>query len=168
MLGKMLRNAKRVGILFVCANNICRSPMAAAVFRDGAARAGILDKVEVDAAGINQTHVGHAIDPRALAVAARHGYALPARRARQIRREDFNRFAYILAMDEGNLRALLALKPASHAGHIGLLLDFAPQACARDVPDPYYGSLASFERAMALIEPPAIALARDLATRLVR
>jgi len=168
MLRAIMRNSKRERILFVCANNICRSPLAAAIFRDHAARAGILQKIDLDSAAINRAHVGHPVDPRALAVAARHGYELPPRRARKVGLGDFDRFTYILAMDEDNLRALLALRPTGHAGHVGLLLDLAPQLGVRDVPDPYHGSLATFERVIGLIEPAATTLVRDLATKLRR
>ena len=81
-------------------------------------------------------------------------------RGRQVELADFSRFGWILAMDDFNMSALTAMKPSEFAGHLGLLLDFAPELGIRDVPDPYYGGPEGFERVLDLIE---IAAARLLA-----
>ena len=142
----------RVSVLFVCLGNICRSPTAEAVFRERAARAGLDKYIHVDSAGTGDWHVGHPPDRRAIAHAARRGYDLAALRARQVSREDFRRFGWILAMDEENLRDLEGLRPADFAGHLGLMLDFAPALGLREVPDPYYGGVDGFERVLDLLE----------------
>jgi protein-tyrosine phosphatase len=160
MLG---RKRKRVGVLFVCASNICRSPMAEAAFRAKAAEAGVLPKLDIASAGIRGDPAGARADPRARAAASRRGYRIPARKARQVQRGDFARYDWILAMDDATLRALAALRPPSFAGHLGLYLDLASPSRARDVPDPYYGPLAGFERVLDLLEAPGDALVRKLA-----
>jgi protein-tyrosine phosphatase len=139
-------------VLFVCLGNICRSPTAEAVFRERAARAGLDKYIHVDSAGTGNWHVGHPPDRRAIAHAARRGYDLAPLRARQVSREDFRRFGWILAMDESNLRDLQGLQPAEFGGHLGLMLDFAPTLGLRDVPDPYYGGVDGFERVLDLLE----------------
>jgi protein-tyrosine phosphatase len=139
-------------ILFVCMGNICRSPTAEVVFRTRAERAGVADRVTVASAGTGDWHVGMPPDPRAIAHAAKRGYDLAGLRARQVVEEDFERFDWILAMDQVNLRDLRALRPPSFAGRLGLFLDFVPHLGLRDVPDPYYGAALHFERVLDLVE----------------
>jgi len=144
--------------LFVCLGNICRSPTAEAVFRAVVARAGLDGRVAAASAGIGGYHVGEAPDRRAIQAAKRRGYDMTALRARQFDVVDFNRYGWILAMDAANLEALDALRPLAFTGHLGLLLDFAPQLGVREVPDPYYGAPEGFERVLDLVEPAAAAL----------
>ena len=58
--------------------------------------------------------------------------------ARQVTREDFTTFDYILAMDEENLYNLTRLAPANSQVTLRLFLSYAPDAGEREVPDPYY------------------------------
>lgn len=139
-------------VLFVCMGNICRSPTAEGVFRATVAQIGLERAFYADSAGIGDWHVGQPPDRRAVLAAQRRGYDLSKLRARQVRTGDFERFGWILAMDLANLRALEAMRPPTYAGHLGLLLDFAPQAGLREVPDPYYGGREGFERVLDLIE----------------
>ncbi len=89
--------------------------------------------------GLGDWHVGAPPDRRAIQAARRRGYDLTALRGRQVEPADFTRFGWILGMDDSNLRALTAMKPPDFGGHLGLLLDFAPETGLREVPDPYYG-----------------------------
>jgi protein-tyrosine phosphatase len=139
-------------VLFVCLGNICRSPTAEVVFRTRATRAGAHDRVQVASAGTGDWHVGMPPDRRAIAHAAKRGYDLSALRARQVLPEDFERFDWILAMDQSVLRELKSLQPASFTGRLGRFLDFAPHTGLRDVPDPYYGGASHFERVLDLVE----------------
>jgi len=132
--------------------NICRSPTAEAVFRAALAQVGLEERIRTDSAGLGDWHVGQAPDRRAIQAANRRGYDLTKLRARQITVEDFDRFGWILAMDLTNLEALQLLRPASYTGHLGLLLDLAPQTGVREVPDPYYGGADGFERVLDLVE----------------
>jgi protein-tyrosine phosphatase len=142
----------QASVLFVCMGNICRSPTAEAVFRERAARAGLDRHIHIDSAGTGSWHVGEPPDRRAIEFAARRGYDLSALRARQVSREDFTCFHWILAMDNQNLRELRLLRPPQFGGHLGLVLDFAPTLGVREVPDPYYGGLEGFERVLDLLE----------------
>jgi protein-tyrosine phosphatase len=65
-------------------------------------------------------------------------------------------------MDDANLRALTAMKPPDFAGHLGLLLEFAPQMQMREVPDPYFGGPEGFDRVLDLIEASAAGLVARL------
>jgi protein-tyrosine phosphatase len=148
---------KKVGVLFVCMGNICRSPTAEGVFRSVAERAGQRG-LRIDSAGTHDYHVGEPPDPRAIDSALRRGYDIRKLRARQIAPRDYARFDWILAMDTHNLREITRRRPGDFSGHLGLLLDFVPGLGLREVPDPYYGGPDGFERILDLIEPASEAL----------
>ena len=129
-----------VRVLFVCSGNICRSPMAHALFQHLVQAAGLEDQIEVDSAGTGSWHVGENPHRGTLSELNRHGIPF-AHRARQIRRADVGYYDYLLAMDADNLADLHALthhETPERQPYVGLFLDFAPQARAREVPDPYY------------------------------
>ncbi|MCC6194870.1 MAG: low molecular weight phosphotyrosine protein phosphatase [Burkholderiales bacterium] len=149
-------------VLFVCANNVCRSPIAEGVFRVAAWREGLYEVV-ADSAGIFAGHAGQRADPRAVRAARARGYDLTRIRARQVTAADFARCQWILAMDESNLRALAAMSPPSYAGHLGLLMDLVDGSAIREVPDPYFGAPARFDEVVNLIESACSALAARLA-----
>jgi protein-tyrosine phosphatase len=140
-------------VLMVCAGNICRSPTAEGVLRSKLEAAGLQNAVEVDSAGTHGFHTSEPPDPRAIKHAAARGYDLSKQRARRVQREDFDRFDWVLAMDQDNLDWLSDLAPAGSRARIGLLLPHAPTfAHLREVPDPYYGAPAGFERVLDLVE----------------
>src|SRR5215203_3154474 len=105
-------------VLFVCLGNICRSPLAEAAFRIEAERLGL--KAEIDSAGTGAWHAGEPADPRAQAVAARHGADIRGLRARQVTREDFHRFDHIVALDRDNLAQLRAIQPPGTLARLSL------------------------------------------------
>ncbi len=155
----------KIGVLFVCMGNICRSPTAEGVFRAVAERAGCARRLRIDSAGTHDYHIGEAPDARAIASAQRRGYDIRKCRARQFEARDFARFEWIIAMDRTNLQRLVELQPDDFRGHVGLFLDFAPKLGVREVADPYYGGPDGFERMLDLIEPASEALlARVLET----
>jgi protein-tyrosine phosphatase len=151
----------RINVLFVCTGNICRSPTAEGVFKHCVEKAGLAARIASDSAGTHDYHVGEPPDPRAQAAAKRRGYELGELRARRVRREDFERFDYVLAMDETNMRQLERLCPREHAHKLKLFLDFAG-GTPREVPDPYYGDPDGFERVLDLVEVAAQGLLRHL------
>ena len=163
--GRVAATVPRASVLFVCMGNICRSPTAESVFRDHARRAGLEDELRIESAGTGDWHVGQPPDNRAITHARRRGYDLAALRARQVTREDFASFDFILAMDLRNLRDLKALCPADYAGYLGLLLDFAPHLGLREVPDPYYGAGDGFETVLELTERASEALLAHIRER---
>jgi protein-tyrosine phosphatase len=168
-----MRSSERIvdpdaSVLFVCMGNICRSPTAEGVFRTVAQRAGLAARVRAASAGLGDWHVGSPPDRRAIQAARRRGYDLTALRARQVETGDFARFGWILAMDRANLKALEAMRPHDFGGHLGLLLDFAPELGTREVPDPYYGGPAGFEHVLDLVEAASAALLVRLQTALAR
>jgi protein-tyrosine phosphatase len=151
--------SRRSLILFVCTGNICRSPTAEGVFRALAERAGIAGGLEIGSRGTHEYHVGEPPDQRAQAAALRRGYDLSAIRARKLSREDVVGTGLLLALDRGHEKFLRRMAPPqSGRTAVRLFLSFVPGLETADVPDPYYGGAADFERALDLIEEGAAAL----------
>jgi protein-tyrosine phosphatase len=147
-------------ILFVCLGNICRSPTAEGVARAIATRQFPTLQIQLDSAGTANYHIGEPPDRRTVAAARSRGYDLTGLRARQISGLDFSVFDYILAMDRANLDELGRIAPAGSRARLGLFLEFAPEAGSDEVPDPYYGGAAEFERVLDLCEAGAHGLLR--------
>jgi len=139
-------------VLFICTGNICRSPSAEGVFRHLLDEAGLADQVWVDSAGTHNFHAGEAPDARAQAAARKRGYEVPARVARQVRAQDFSEFDLILAMDWENLSALQQMCPKIYRHKLMLLMRFANEFEEATVPDPYYGGVEGFNKALDYIE----------------
>ena len=142
-------------ILFVCLGNICRSPTAEAVMRGLIAERGLEGEIEVDSAGVGDWHIGKAPDERAVAAGARRGIEVGGR-ARQVAREDFERFDWIVAMDDRNIESLRALAAGDpEIPEPVLLRSFDPEAVASgelEVPDPYYGGEDHFDAVVDLVQ----------------
>ena len=144
--------AKMIRVLFVCMGNICRSPTAQGVFRHLVEQEGLSHLIETDSAGTIDYHAGKAPDRRARETALRRGLDLSDLRARQAKAADFDAFDYVIAMDLDNYSDLLGLCPEGRAEKLHLFMDFAPQLQVREVPDPYYGGPAGFERVFDMVE----------------
>jgi len=153
-------SGSKTAVLFVCLGNICRSPLAEAVFRKQVKEAGLEDRFVVDSAGTSSYHEGEGPDPRTVKVARARGVEMTGR-ARQIRREDAKRFDYIIAMDESNLRDVqrIVAEAGVHSPRVMRLREFDPEAGGDlDVPDPYYGGPRGFENVHDIVERSCAAL----------
>ncbi|MGI9272947.1 MAG: low molecular weight protein-tyrosine-phosphatase [Woeseiaceae bacterium] len=144
-------------VLFICMGNICRSPTAEGVFRHFVTEAGLADRISIDSAGTHAYHTNEPADRRASAAAERRGYSLSEIRARKVQDDDFQRFDFIVAMDRDNLAMLLDQSDAEHHHKISLFLEHA-SGREDEVPDPYYGGAAGFERVLDLVEEASQAL----------
>jgi protein-tyrosine phosphatase len=154
-----------VGVLFVCTGNICRSPSAEAILRHKAAQAGLADRLRIDSAGLGEWHLGHPPDPRATDAVEARGYAMGEQTARAVSPRDFERFDYVIALDEGHYAQLRQMAPGGAQGRVRLFLDFAPGSGRKSVPDPYYGDLGGFDTMVDLIEAGIDGLLAEIAER---
>jgi len=147
-------------VLFVCLGNICRSPLAEAALRAEAQRLR-MDLI-VDSAGTGGWHIGEAPDPRAQAVARRHGGEISGYQGRQVKPADFRRFTHIIALDHDNLANLRRIAPADATADLSLLLDHVPGREGQAVADPYFGEDDGFDVTWAEVTQAAQTLAIKL------
>jgi protein-tyrosine phosphatase len=155
-----------IGVCFVCAGNICRSPSAEGIFRHLAKERGVLDRFDVDSAGTGEWHVGEAPNIRARAAAGARGIALEGT-ARRFEPVDFARFDYVLAMDQENRDHLRRIATSDQdLAKVHLLRAFDPTSPPdAEVPDPYYGGPADYELVIELCLRACAGLLDRLAPR---
>lgn len=156
----------KISVLFICLGNICRSPLAEAVFRQVAVEAGVEASLRIDSAGTSGYHDGDPPDARATAVAARRGVEL-AGASRRVEVEDVASFDYLIVMDDENRLAVDRLVASSpERAEVRLLREFDPEAGGdTDVPDPYFGGPDGFEHVHDLVERSARGLLEYLVDR---
>ena len=152
----------KCAVLFVCLGNICRSPVAEGVFLHKIEQAGLSGQVVVDSAGTAAWHVGKAPDSRMIKAAGLRGYDLSSLRARQAVAADFEKFDYILAMDQENYDSLCQIRPPTAQAKLALFLDYASGVEETEVPDPYYGGQEGFYHVIELVEAATDGLIKSL------
>jgi protein-tyrosine phosphatase len=146
-------------VCLVCLGNICRSPMAEVILRAQLAAAGLADRITVDSAGTGGWHVGEPMNSGARAALARRGYRGEAHRARQFTASWLPGRDLVLAMDASNLTTLESLFRTDPAdSHRLRLFGNAAELRGADVPDPYGGSAAEFDRVLTMLETATPAL----------
>ncbi len=144
----------KVSVLFVCLGNICRSPAAEAIFLKLIEDKGIQDKFFVDSAGTGSWHVGKEADKR-MKLAAKKRNIYITSKARQINRDDFSKFNYILTMDNSNYIDVLKIKNSESFidfSKVIKLQEFALNYSEKEVPDPYFGGDDGFNYVIDILE----------------
>ncbi|KAI8638507.1 phosphotyrosine protein phosphatase I superfamily [Parasitella parasitica] len=137
-------SSEPISVLFVCLGNICRSPMAEAVFAQTVKEKKLQDRItKIDSAGTASYHVGSNPDARSSSTCKSHHVPVN-HKARQVSKADFHTFDYILCMDESNLRDLESLAPHDSKAVVKLFGEYDPQG-ERIIEDPYYGGDEGFE-----------------------
>ena len=138
-------------VLFVCMGNICRSPMAEAVFRHLVEEAGLSGSIRIDSAGTHSYHLGNEPHPETQVELGRQGIAVGGQRSRLVTEADLAAFDHVVAMDRANVAELQALASApEQADRISLLLDHANGVDTDEVPDPYY--VGGYDRVYELVD----------------
>ena len=145
-------------VLFVCMGNICRSPVAQAIFEKKVAQLGLTDFISVDSAATHDYHVGQKPDSRSQHAAAFRGYSLQGQVARQVELSDFAAFDLIMAMDWHNLRVLQNMCPEQYRHKIELVMRYAQNLEDAEVPDPYYQNQHAFSVVVDYLEDAATGL----------
>lgn len=142
-------------VLLVCTANICRSPMAEAIFK---AKLGEQFKT-IASAGVHADPRGGPVDARAAAALARHNYSLDRKwRSRRADPEQLGQYDLVLAMEAEHVEALRKKAAPEHQARILLLTDFVPEMAGQDIPDPYFGPVQGFDAVIGMIERAAASL----------
>lgn len=132
-------------ILYVCLGNICRSPLGEAIAKD-IAKKNNLDLI-IDSAGTGSWHVGETPCSDSQKIARQHNIDISSYRARQVTKEDFEKFDLIIGLDKSNVQNLknLGCKEPILLGDYGF--------DGEDVPDPYFfNGFEGFDKVYDMIE----------------
>ena len=141
-------------ILFVCLGNICRSPLAEAIAREYIKKNSL--DIVVDSAGTGSWHIGEPPCENSIKVAKKHGIDISMLRARQVSKQDFEKFELIVALDDSNYADLQAMgaKNLVKLGEYGYN--------GEDVPDPYFfNGFEGFEKVFEMIESCVVNLLKE-------
>ena len=125
--------------------------------------AGLSPSIHIDSAGTHDYHIGSPPDGRSQTAGKKRGYNLSRLRGRQVGPRDFIEFDYILAMDMDNLSRMQARCPDEYAHKLGLFMAYSKNFIEREVPDPYYGGSAGFERVLNMVEDAGLGFIEHLA-----
>ena len=125
-----------INLLFICHGNICRSPMAEFIMKDLLQKAGMADRVYVASAATSTEEIGNPVYPPARRELAKHGICCDGKTARQMIRQDYDTFDYLIAMDCNNLRNMQRFVGNDPQGKVSLLLSHTSRP--GDVADPWY------------------------------
>ncbi|MBR1689834.1 MAG: low molecular weight phosphotyrosine protein phosphatase [Oscillibacter sp.] len=125
-----------IKVLFICHGNICRSPMAEYVMKELVREAGRETEFDIASAAATAEEIGNPVYPPARQELARHGIDCSGKRARLLRREDYDRYDLLIGMDRENLRDMRRICGGDPEGKLCLLLDFTDRPGS--VADPWY------------------------------
>ncbi len=123
-------------ILFVCHGNICRSPMAEFVMKHLVEEKGLQDHFEIASAATSTEELGNPVYPPARRKLAEHGIGCQGKTARQMTKDDYRHYDYIIVMDRNNVRNLHRLLGGDPDQKISLLMDYTRHP--GQVADPWY------------------------------
>ena len=125
-----------IRVLFVCHGNICRSPMAEAIFRSMVRERGLEDQFLVDSAAVSAEELGNPVYPAAQTELRSRGLGASSHRAWQLSREDYDRYDFVIGMDMDNVYRMQRIFGGDRKKKIGLLLAYTDTP--REVEDPWY------------------------------
>ncbi|MGB3465834.1 MAG: low molecular weight protein-tyrosine-phosphatase [Cyclobacteriaceae bacterium] len=140
-----------IKVLFVCLGNICRSPLAEAIFDHQIKEQGLENSFSSDSCGTGGYHIGADPDHRSQLVAKQHGVSMK-HAARKFQKSDYEAFDYIIPMDQQNYEDIVSATGHAHDG-LMLMRKFDPDAeNSEDVPDPYFGGQDGFEEVYQMLD----------------
>ena len=125
-----------IRILFVCHGNICRSPMAEFVMKKLVREAGLEDRFEIASAATSREEIGNPVYPPARRELARHDISCAGHAARQMTRQDYDRYDWLVGMEPWNIDNMRRIAGGDPEGKLRLLMSFA--GSDEIIDDPWY------------------------------
>lgn len=125
-----------IKILFICHGNICRSPMAEFVMKDIVTCAGLTDCFTIASAATSTEEIGNPVHRGTREKLRQYGISVAGKTAVQMKRSDYDKYDYIIGMDDWNIRNILRITGGDPEGKIHKLLSFAGRG--GDIADPWY------------------------------
>ena len=123
-------------ILFVCYGNICRSPMAEMIFKDLIIKNNKRYMMSCVSRATSIEEIGNDIYPQAKRKLVQMGVTCESHRATQVTKSDYDKYDYIIVMEERNKRDLLRIIDEDKDNKIHLLLEYTDNI--KDIDDPWY------------------------------
>ncbi len=137
-----------IKVLFICHGNICRSPMAEFMLKDMVEKQGIENRFLIASAATSSEEIGNPVHYGTRNRLAREGISVAGKTAVQLRRQDYEKYDYLIGMDDWNIRNMLRILKGDPEGKVFKLLTFA--GSGRDIADPWY--TGNFEETYADIK----------------
>lgn len=137
-------------VLFVCLGNICRSPLAEAIFWHKVRSKGLTNLYYAESCGTANYHIGEAPDHRTIKNALKNGVTIE-HKCRQLCTDDFEKFDEIFVMDKSNYNNVLKIA-GKHKEKVKMMRSFDSNKEHDEVPDPYYGTEADFQNVFEILD----------------
>lgn len=125
-----------IKIMFVCLGNICRSPMAEFVFKDLVKKKGLKEQFYISSSATSTEEIGNHVYPPAMKKLKQHNILCEGKYAVQLKYDDYDKYDYIIAMEEANIRNILRIIKSDSENKVFKLLDFTKNP--KDIADPWY------------------------------
>ncbi len=125
-----------IKILFVCHGNVCRSTMSQFVFQDMVNKCGRQGEFHIDSAATSREEIGNGPHYGTVRKLKEEGIPVLHHRARQMIRQDYDKYDYLIGMDSANIRNMNRIAGGDSEGKIYKLLEFAGEE--REIADPWY------------------------------
>ena len=110
--------------------------MAQYVLQDMVKKIGIADEFYIDSAATSTEEIGNGVHYGTRRKLAEVGVFCGGHRARQITKQDYNEYDYIIGMDSANIKNIGRIVGVDKDKKIYKLLDFTN--CKGDIADPWY------------------------------
>ncbi|MET0012489.1 MAG: low molecular weight protein-tyrosine-phosphatase [Sedimenticola sp.] len=142
----------KISILVVCTANVCRSPMAEAILKHHLRQRGAEHRFAIDSAGTHVARKGLHHDPRVDKILEKYSIQADLSGTRALQSDDFEKYHYILVMDQRNFESVTELCPAEYRDKISYVMSYSGNPSEIEVPDPYFGNISGFERVYSMLD----------------
>lgn len=125
-----------IKVMFVCHGNICRSPMAEFIFKNMSEKKGMTNDFYIVSSATSTEEIGNAVYLLAKRKLMEHNISCEGKHSVQLRKEDYDKYDYIVAMDQKNIRNIFKIIKEDSDKKVYKLLDFTNNP--KDIADPWY------------------------------